>query len=144
MSVTIGIGFEICTNISFDEVNKIKEELNNEKENRRDVKMRLAFEIVKTYHSEKEAKKAQENFVNLFQKKEVPENIPEIKIKKEQELGDALTENKIVSSKGEFRRLISEKAIDVDGKAIADVHYKTEKNATIKIGKRKFIRIVLN
>ncbi|MFA4890207.1 MAG: tyrosine--tRNA ligase [Candidatus Paceibacterota bacterium] len=124
--------FGLLTDLSF-----------NEKENPRDAKMRLAFEIVKTYHSEKEAKKAQENFVNLFQKKEIPTDIPEIKIKKEEALGDILVENKIISSKGEFRRLLTENAIDVDGKTITDVHYKIEKTAIIKIGKRKFVKIIL-
>ncbi|MCK9379366.1 MAG: tyrosine--tRNA ligase [Candidatus Moranbacteria bacterium] len=125
--------FNLLINLNFDG-----------KENPRDAKMRLAFEIVKTYHSEKEAKKAQENFINLFQKKEIPSDIPEIKIKKEEALGDILVENKIISSKSEFRRLLAENAIDVDEKTITDVHHKIEKNAIIKIGKRKFIRIILN
>lgn len=124
--------FELLTDLVFDE-----------KENPRDAKMRLAFEIVKTYHSEKEAKKAQENFVALFQKKEAPKDIPEIKIKKEEELGDILVANKIIPSKSEFRRLIQEKAIDADGKAVADVHYKIKNTSVIKIGKRKFMRIFL-
>lgn len=122
--------FELLTDLKFDE-----------KENPRDAKMRLAFEIVKMYHSEKEAKKAQEDFVKLFQKKEIPDSIPEIKIKGEREIRDVLIENKIILSKGEFRRLMTEGAIDVDGETITNVHYKTEKNAIIKIGKRKFVKI---
>ena len=124
--------FELLTDLVFDK-----------NENPRDAKMRLAFEIVKTYHSEKEAKKAQENFIALFQKKEAPKDIPEIKIIEKKELGDILTENKIISSKSEFRRLIAEGAIDADGETIADVHHKIEKSAIVKIGKRKFVKITL-
>jgi tyrosyl-tRNA synthetase len=139
----IGIGFEICTGVSFDEVNKIKEELNAGKINSRDIKMRLAFEIVKMYHSEKEAKKARENFIKLFQKKETPDDIPEIKTKKGKELNEILTENKIISSKSEFRRLVKEGAVDVDGKTINDIRFTIEKTSIVKIGKRKFVKITL-
>jgi len=124
---------ELATNI-FQEIKAIK--------NPRDAKMRLAYEIVKIYHSGKEAEKTQENFVKLFQKKEIPEDIQEIKIKEKKELGDILTENKIVSSKSEFRRLIKDGAIDLDSETIKNVHHIINKNAVVKIGKKKFIKIV--
>ncbi|MBU3925766.1 tyrosine--tRNA ligase, partial [Patescibacteria group bacterium] len=124
--------FELLTDLDFDE-----------KENPRDAKMRLAYEIVKNYHGEKEAQKAQENFVRLFQKKEIPDNLKEIKINDKKELGDLLIENKIIESKNEFRRLIKEKAIDVDGKAVGDVHCIIEQTSIVKVGKKKFIKIVL-
>lgn len=124
--------FELLTGIDF-----------NEKENPRDAKMKLAYEIVKTYHSEKEAEGAQENFIKLFQKKEIPDNIQEIKVGAKTELADILIENKIVSSKSEFRRLIKEGAIDIGGETISDTHYKIEKSSTIKIGKKKFVKIVI-
>lgn len=111
--------------------------------NPRDVKMKLAYEIVKTFHGEKEAERAQENFVKLFQKKEIPDDIQEIKTKKETELVDTLVENKFISSKSEFRQLIKAGAIDVDGGAIDDVRYKIGKSIVVKIGKKKFVRIVI-
>lgn len=123
--------FELLTDLDFDE-----------KENPRDAKMRLAYEIAKTYHGEKEAENARENFVKLFQKKEIPEDIQEIKTKEKKELGDILIENKIVSSKSEFRRLIKEGAIDLDTETIKNVHHLIDKNAVVKIGKKKFIKIV--
>jgi len=123
--------FGLLTDLNFDE-----------KENPRDAKMRLAYEIVKTFHSENEAKKAQDNFVKLFQKKEIPEEVEEIKIKRGEELREALIKNKIVSSKSEFRRLVGEGAIDIDGVTINDFHFKIEKEIIAKIGKKKFIKIV--
>lgn len=124
--------FELLTELVFDE-----------KENPRDAKMKLAYEIVKTYHSEKEAEMARENFIKLFQKKEIPDNIQEIEAGVKTELGDILVENKIVSSKSEFRRLIREGAIDIGGETIGDAHYKIEKSGAIKIGKKKFVKIVI-
>ncbi|MBU2263393.1 tyrosine--tRNA ligase [Patescibacteria group bacterium] len=124
---------ELATNI-FQEIKAIK--------NPRDAKMRLAYEIVKIYHGEKEAEKTQENFIKLFQKKEIPKDIQEIKIKEKKELGDILIKNKIVSSKSEFRRLIKDGAIDLDTKTIKNVHHIIDKNAVAKIGKKKFIKIV--
>ncbi|MFH1956050.1 MAG: tyrosine--tRNA ligase [Patescibacteria group bacterium] len=114
----------------------------NEKENPRDAKMKLAYEIVKNYHSEKEAEKAQENFIKLFQKKEIPDDIQEIKVGTERDLGDILLENKIIESKSEFRRLVDQGAIDVNNETIKDVYYKIEKSLVVKIGKKKFLKII--
>lgn len=115
----------------------------NTKENPRDSKMKLACEIVKIFHSGREAAKAQNNFVKLFQKKEIPEDILEIKIKKGEKLSEILVKNKIISSKSEFQRLVKEKAIDVEGRAISDIYFKPERPVVIKIGKKKFVRIVI-
>jgi tyrosyl-tRNA synthetase len=124
--------FELLTDLHFEEKNSPRDE-----------KMRLAYEIVKNYHGEKETDKAQENFIKLFQKKEIPDNIPEIKVKKGEELSDILMENKIIDSKSELRRLIKEGAIDVDGKNIKDAHHMIEKEVIVKIGKKKFIKIII-
>lgn len=122
--------FELLTDLRFDE-----------KENPRDAKMRLAYEIAKIYHNEKEAEKAQENFVKLFQKKEIPEDILEIKAKKEENLGELLVKKNIISSKNEFRRLVKSRAVDIDGEAISDINYLIKKTIIVKIGKKKFIKI---
>ncbi len=114
----------------------------NKEENPRDAKTRLAYEIVKTYHNEEEAEKARENFIKLFQKKEIPEDIPEITAEEGEELRDVLIRNKIVSSKGEFRRLVNAGAVDVDGKAISDARFPAPAGV-VKVGKRRFVKIKL-
>ncbi len=113
----------------------------NKNENPRDAKMKLAYEIVNMYHGKDEAERARENFIKLFQKKEIPDDIPEIAASKGVLLGDILVENKIVVSKSEFRRLVKSGAVDVDGKAIVDIHFSIEKPVTVKIGKRRFVKI---
>ena len=68
--------FELATDIHPDEIDKIKEELEKGEVNPRDIKMRLSREIVTLYHNDKEAILAEEYFKSLFQKNEIPEDIP--------------------------------------------------------------------
>ncbi len=135
-------GFELCTDISLDEVGIMRKEI-NEGKNPRDIKMRLAYEIVKVYYGDKKAKRAEKEFVKTFQKKETPDEMDEIK----GEMGDLLSEmlllKSLVSSKSDFRRLVGEGAISIDGQKITDFNMKIEKLPIIvKVGKKKFVRIV--
>ncbi len=113
--------------------------------NPKDIKMKLAYELVKFYHSEKEAKKAENDFINTFQKGGLPENMEEIKVENGKSLIDLLVENKIVSSKTDFRRLVTENAISnaVSGEKITDVNFKIHSGITLKIGKKRFVKITI-
>lgn len=126
--------FLLCTNIKEKEI--------SERNNPRDLKMRLAFEIVKIYHGEKKAQEAQENFVNTFQKGGIPDDVLEISVKDNTKLIDVLFSEKIVSSKTEFRRLVGEGAITnlEKNEKIKDVNAKALK-IVYKIGKHRFIKI---
>lgn len=132
-----------CTYIPLSEIEQIKVDLKDNKKNPRDFKMKLAYEIVKIYHGEKEAKKAEENFVNTFQKKEIPEEMTELN-GEGKTLMDILVEAKVLSSKGDFRRLIEEGAVtDLDSaKKITDANFIPKSGMKFKIGKRKFIKII--
>ena len=133
----IALGFEICTGLGFSHFIKEKP---------LDQKMKLAYEIVKIYHGEEKAQKAQENFVNTFQKKEIPDNIKEIKVRSGEFLSEVLVKNKILSSKSEWRRLVLSKAIHDLSKTqnITDINLKISENLTLKIGKKKFIKVLVN
>ncbi|MBI2599174.1 tyrosine--tRNA ligase [Candidatus Curtissbacteria bacterium] len=107
-----------------------------------DAKKTLAFEIVKTYHGENQAKKAQEEFEQLFQKGGVSQSIPEIKIKEPSvELVDFLVENNLAPSKSEAKRLISSGAVEVDGQVISESEIEFTDNQVMRVGKHKFVRI---
>jgi len=109
-----------------------------------DAKKELAFEIVKIYHSENEAQKAKEQFESLFQKGQAPEEIPTIKITQPSvELADFLVENNLAPSKSEAKRLIKEGAIEIDGQPIKESEIELENNQMMRIGKKKFVRILL-
>lgn len=132
------LGFEICTRTPMGEVKKILAG------NPRDAKMKLAFEIVKIYHSEKGAKKAEEHFVNLFQKKETPEEIEvwEPNLMKLRPI-DILVESGLCVSRGEARRVVRDLGMRINNKVIKDEGEKIELKSgdIIQKGKRHFIKI---
>jgi len=131
----LGKGFELCTDIK---------EYNVE-ENPRDLKMKLAYEIVKVYHGDKKAKEAEENFVKIFKKKEIPDEMEEIKASMGESMSDVLVKNKILTSKGEWRRLVEGNAVHdlIEKQNIKDSNIKITKNITLKIGKKRFIKILI-
>ncbi len=135
--------FVLTTNVSLDEIKEIEKDLKNGA-NPRDVKIRLAEEIVKIYHGEKEAQKAKEEFGKIFSKKEIPKEIPTFKIKRNEiSLIDLLFKLKLVSSKSEARRLIEQKAVDINKETIIDKEKVVlpQTGMIIKVGKRKWAKI---
>ena len=92
-----------------------------------------------------EDKEAQENFENTFSKGKIPENITEANVTKDTPLMDILLSEQIVSSKTEFRKLVSEGAISnmTTGEKITNSDFKAI-SGTYKIGKRRFIKIKIS
>ncbi len=139
--------FELATDIPMAEIKIIAKNFKSEKINPRDVKMRLAKEIVKIYHGEKNATEAEEYFVKTVQKKETPGEVKSRKLKVEN-IGiiDLLIETDLAVSKGEARRLIQQNGIKIDGKIIKDSNQEigiTKKGLLLQRGKRRFIKIAL-
>lgn len=134
--------FTLCTDAPLLEISGFEKDLKNGM-NPRDVKVKLAFEIVTLYHGVKLAEKAKMTFIETFSKGAVPEDVIEIKALKNSSLMDLLVKNKIVASNGEFRRLVKEGAItDAEsGEKITDTNFEIKKSATYRIGKKRFVRI---
>lgn len=70
--------FELCTDFSSDQISKIKGQLIKRSVNPMELKKVLAYEIVKRYYDEKEAKMAKEEFKKVFQKGERTTNLTEV------------------------------------------------------------------
>ncbi|KKP72801.1 MAG: Tyrosyl-tRNA synthetase [Candidatus Nomurabacteria bacterium GW2011_GWB1_35_20] len=140
---SIGNYFELCTFTPTKEVEEVRKKLKDKSVNPKDMKMNLARQIVAIYHGEEKAQKAEKNFINTFQKGEIPEEIMELETKKGESLMNILVEVKILSSKGDFRRLIEEKAItDLEtNKKITDADFIPKSGMKFKIGKKRFIKI---
>ncbi|MFO7807107.1 MAG: tyrosine--tRNA ligase [Candidatus Moraniibacteriota bacterium] len=146
----IAPGFEVCTNVSLDEAQKIKRQLEKEEINPRDLKMKLAFEITKIYHGKENAEKAQEDFVNKFQRKGSKFNIdavvaesPVLKIKESDTLVEILSDNNLAQSKSDARRKIKQGGVSIDGKKI-DLNDQISKDwdgKILKVGKKDFRKI---
>jgi len=135
--------FVHCTRISTSEVEKIQTELMGGNGNPRDIKLKLAKEIVTLYHGVKNGNETEENFIRTFSKQGTPENIKEIKVKKGTPLFQVAQEKKLVQSKTEWRRLVEEGAIEetTTGEKIKSHSVAVEHDGIFKIGKRRFLKI---
>lgn len=141
--------FTLLTDLTENELKKIEEDLNppagGTKINPRDLKVRLAKEIISFYHPKEDADAAEEEFNKVFRDKGVPSSMPEIKIcEKSMPVLDLLVKTKLAPSKNEAKRLVEGKAVEIDNKIISDwktpIEIKNE--MVIRAGKRKFAKIV--
>ncbi len=143
----------LCTDATKEELKEAENYLNNTENNPRDLKIKLAKTIVSIYHNEKIAVKAENNFIETFQKGGIPDNIIEIIIKdedKEKELGEIIVTNNIVKSKSEWKRLVETNSIkeiieekeEIKENTLADYKAKVY-SGIFKIGKKKFVKIIL-
>ncbi|MGB3988208.1 MAG: tyrosine--tRNA ligase [Minisyncoccales bacterium] len=138
-------GLEGCTRISMDQIRKMDKEIRSGKRNPFEVKSILAKEVTRICHNDKAAEAAEKEFNRVFREKEVPSNIKEVKIKeKSQRLIDLLAQTKIVSSKNEGRRIISQRGVKVDGvvKTNWEESIPIKKGMILNVGKRRFVKIV--
>jgi tyrosyl-tRNA synthetase len=136
--------FTDCTNLSLLEIERIKNEL-RQGINPRNIKLRLAKEIVSMYHSTEDANKAEQDFINTFSKGGIPENVLEIKVLKDEKMADVLLKTGTVESKGEWRRLVLQGGVsnaETDEKITSPDE--TVRNITLKVGKKRFVKIVVS
>jgi tyrosyl-tRNA synthetase len=137
--------YRLCTDFNKKDIDQIDHSIKSGKMNPRDAKAKLALEIVKIYHNEKDAQAASEEFDRIFKMKQMPEKISEIKLKLPSYLlPDLLVSTNLVKSKSESRRLIDQGGVKIDGDVIRDRDKKIKiKNGMIlQVGKRKFAKIV--
>ena len=138
--------FTLCTYAPMSEIVEIKHELEHGKKNPKDIKMRLAREVVAIYHGDDKALAAEIAFTNIFKGGAMPHDAPEISVKVGDKLIDILLSAKIVPSKTDFRRLVKEGAIGMveTGEKIDNPEFVLNKPANIRIGKRRFVKILLS
>ncbi len=110
-------------------------------ENPRNIKMKLAYELVRFYHSEGEAKKAEDYFVNTFRDKEKPTDIPKLK-PSVYDVATVLVESKICTSKSEARRAVEQGGVKLNDEKVDTVDVKVKKGDIIQKGKRFFVKVL--
>lgn len=114
-------------------------------DNPRDAKMRLAFEITKIFHGEAMAKKAEQEFSRIFSQKEMPTDMPEVKIDEtELSILDLLIKTETAPSKAEAKRLVEQGGVKLDGQVISDWKkvIVIKNGMTLQVGKRRFAKII--
>lgn len=139
--------FELLSFRSITEIDELKAAVADGK-NPRDVKVLLAKEIIGRFHSEDDAEKAEQDFIQRFQKNALPDDIPEKTVQVGADgmaISNVLKEAGLVQSTSEALRMIKQNAVKVDGEKFSDARYIcTEKDSGVyQVGKRRFAKIQL-
>lgn len=110
----------------------------------RDLKMQLAFEIVDIFHGRAPAEAAEAHFRTVFQQRELPPDMPEVRLTEPTGLVDLLTREGLAPTRSEARRLIQQGGIKLDGERVDDMNLALEPNGerVLQVGKRKFVKVV--
>jgi len=140
----IGRYFEFATEIPNDKLTAIENDLENGISNPRDLKRELARELVALYHDNDAALTAEKEFDALFIQKDEPDDMPEYKLAESEKLIGIMVKNGMVASNGEGKRMITQGGVRIDKEKVDDIHSTIEpgKNVVLKVGKRKFLRII--
>lgn len=138
-------GFEIITDISLEEIDSIKKSIESGT-NPKEFKIKLAKEIINMIHGSEAAQKAEQAFEKTFSKGEVPDDIMEIQVERGGSIRDALVKAEVVSSNADWKRLVEGNAISVVGtdEVISDIFLKASDSVTLRIGKKRFVKMVVN
>jgi tyrosyl-tRNA synthetase len=139
--------FLLTTNVSAHELEGIGKQINDRTGNPRDLKRRLARELVTLYYDKESARRAEEEFDKIFVAKEVPENIEDFAIHAGNgriSIVELLTTTRMASSNSDARRLIQQGGVSIDGEKVTDVNLilKLKKEVVLKVGKRRFLKIL--
>ena len=146
--------FELVTDVLEKELEEFRQQLSMGTTNPMLLKKRLAREIVTQLHSQKEANEAEEHFVRVFQKRELPKEIKEFRISFKDfspqqmeftgvDISKLLVVIHFAKSRSEANRLIAQGAVSIDGKKILpDTAAHIKIGSIIKVGKRRFIKVI--
>lgn len=140
----IGEYFELATAVSLEELQQIKKDLRGRKAKARDLKARLAREIVALYYGAGPAEQAEWEFSEIFRHKRGPAEIPSAMIKRgRHQLLNLLVNHQLAASRSEARRLVEQGGVKIDRAVVTDWETEVSLSApvTLQVGKRKFLRL---
>lgn len=135
--------FELATSVSTEELSEIQQSL-DEGENPKNLKMRLAREIVQIYHDKSAANSAEKEFIEIFTNKGLPTSIEQKQLDlRSINVVDLISSTGLSSSKTEARRLIEGGAVKIDNEKVSDIEHIVllKKERLVQVGKRKFLKI---
>ncbi|MGV8027030.1 MAG: tyrosine--tRNA ligase [Anaerolineaceae bacterium] len=133
--------FRLVTRWTPSEVEALEKEIKDGKIHPRDAKMKLAYEVTDTFYGKEQATQAQDDFIQKFQKKEIPDDIPSFNITSDQSLLDVIIAAQIASSKSQAKRLFEQGGVSMDGETVKD--WATLAYAgVLQVGKRNFLKLI--
>ncbi|HEB51173.1 MAG TPA: tyrosine--tRNA ligase [Desulfobulbus sp.] len=138
--------YELLSDLSMDEINVLKADMEAGRIHPRAVKVRLARELVARFHDQEAADAAERNFDQVFRNHKLPDEIPEKEITVNEEeiwLPKLLLEAGLVKSTSDGRRMIKQNAVSVDGEKVTDLDHAVpaQGEVLLKVGKRRFCRV---
>jgi len=141
--------YELLTDYTPDDLEKLKNEMKSEKLNPRDVKVELGRLLVERFHSKEIAEKAKAEFFEIFSNKGVPSDIPEWKTAPIADLWicKLMVDAGVCASTSEAKRLVEGGGVERDGEKIPDsklkLTLKSGDHFVLKAGKKKFVKVVV-
>ncbi len=136
--------FELVTDVPDEEIAEFRRQMAENAVNPMVLKKRLAREIVTQFHGSEAARSAEERFTEVFQKRGLPDDMPVVSVRMDQgpvDIVGILVTAGVAKSKGEARRLLSQDAIEVDGKRVNEPMVAVKDGSIIKVGKRRWLKI---
>ncbi len=147
MSISDELMWRYLELLSFESLETIeswKQEVQNG-ENPRNIKFRLAEEIITRFHSKEQAKHAQQNFIERFAKNQTPDEMDEFSFPKGIKIANLLKDSNLASSTSEGLRMIKQGAAKIDGEKITDKDFEPQVGTAVyQVGKRKFARVTIS
>jgi len=138
----MGKYYRLVTRFTPTEIDTLLGEVASGSMHPRDAKMKLAREIVSIFYGEEAAQSAEDAFVKLFQKKAVPDDMPEYALQDGQTVLDVLLATGLVDSKSNARRMVDQKAVRLDGETLSRASDAFPGRGVLQVGKRKFTRVI--
>ena len=147
MSISDELMWRYLELLSFESLETIeswKQEV-KDGENPRNIKFRLAEEIITRFHSKEQAKQAQQNFVDRFAKNQTPDEMDEFTFPRGIRIANLLKDSNLASSTSEAFRMIKQGAAKIDGEKITDKDLEPQVGTAVyQVGKRKFARVTIS
>lgn len=138
--------FSLLSDLSSQEINELKNKVDNQSLHPKEVKQRLAWELAARFHSPAAARAAEENFEKVFSQRGIPDDLPEMSCSATEAvaLPQLLVDASLVKSTSEGRRMIKQSAVSLDGEKVTDMHKIIEPHGEIliKVGKRRFCKVI--
>jgi tyrosyl-tRNA synthetase len=131
----------LATDWTPEKVNAFVEGLESGSLHPRDAKMKLAHAITAVFYGQEAADKAQENFIVMFQKGDMPEDMPEYQLSEPETIVDILVKNNLAKSRSQARRLIEQQGVKIDGETVTDGNLVVDRPCILQCGKRHYLRI---
>jgi tyrosyl-tRNA synthetase len=136
--------FALLTDVTTAEIDEMDRAIKGSKSNPRDLKLRLAREIVGQFHGAEAARRSEEEFVRVFSKRELPTEMPTFVLRGPMQLIDVLVAAQFALSKSEARRLVSQGGVRLNEEKIERPDAVIPANeAVLSVGRRKFVRLVV-